>query len=44
MCELHGAAMKLCDGWTIETLDGGRVAHFEHTLLVTKDGPVILTT
>ncbi|GAA2523683.1 type I methionyl aminopeptidase [Rarobacter incanus] len=31
------------DGWTIRSLRGGRAAHFEHTIAVTSDGPVILT-
>jgi len=31
------------DGWTVATSDGSRAAHQEHTLAVTKDGPVVLT-
>lgn len=31
------------DGWTIITADGKPSAHFEHTVLVTKDGYEILT-
>jgi methionyl aminopeptidase len=31
------------DGWTVATTDGSRAAHFEHTLAVTDDGPVVLT-
>lgn len=31
------------DGWTIRTADGKPSAHFEHTILVTKDGAEILT-
>ncbi len=31
------------DGWTIRTADGSRAAHAEHTVAVTRDGPVILT-
>lgn len=31
------------DGWTISTRDGSLAAHFEHTVLVTKDGVEILT-
>ncbi len=31
------------DGWTVKTVDGGLSAHFEHTIAVTNDGPVILT-
>ncbi len=33
----------LDNGWTIATLDGSPSAHFEHTVLVTKDGFEILT-
>ena len=33
----------LDDGWTIETYDGSPSAHFEHTVVVTKDGYQILT-
>ena len=33
----------LDDGWTIKTLDGLPSAHYEHTVLVTKDGYEILT-
>ncbi len=33
----------LADGWTAATRDGKRSAHFEHTVLVTEDGPEILT-
>ena len=31
------------DGWTVATVDGSRAAHFEHTVAITADGPVILT-
>jgi len=31
------------DGWTIVTADGSLSAHFEHTILVTKGAPKILT-
>lgn len=31
------------DDWTYRTADRSRAAHFEHTILVTKDGPEILT-
>lgn len=34
---------QLSDGWTVVTEDGGLSAHFEHTVAVTDDGPVILT-
>ncbi|MCA9364219.1 type I methionyl aminopeptidase [Candidatus Kaiserbacteria bacterium] len=32
------------DGYSVYTADGSRSAHFEHTVAVTKNGPVILTT
>jgi methionyl aminopeptidase len=34
----------LDDGWTVVTTDHSLAAHFEHTIAVTEDGPVILTT
>jgi methionyl aminopeptidase len=33
----------LSDGWTAVTRDGSVAAHFEHTVAVTADGPLILT-
>ena len=33
----------LGDGWTTVTKDGSLSAHFEHTIAITPDGPVILT-
>ena len=33
----------LADGWTAVTVDGSLSAHFEHTVAITKDGPLILT-
>lgn len=36
--------MKMDDnGWTSRTVDGELSAQFEHTLAITKDGPLILT-
>lgn len=34
----------LSDKWTVQTLDKKPSAHFEHSILVTEDEPVILTT
>ncbi|MFQ6676796.1 MAG: type I methionyl aminopeptidase [Fidelibacterota bacterium] len=31
------------DGWTVRTKDGQSSAHFEHTIAIMDDGPVILT-
>lgn len=33
----------LSDGWTIVTRDGSLAAQFEHTIAITKNGPLILT-
>ena len=33
----------LRDGWTAETIDGSLAAHFEHTVCITPDGPIIMT-
>jgi methionyl aminopeptidase len=33
----------LSDGWTAVTVDGTLSAHFEHTVAILEDGPVILT-
>jgi methionyl aminopeptidase len=44
MINIGGADVRLLeDGWTVRTADGTRSAHFEHTVLITKDGPEILT-
>lgn len=31
------------DGWTLRSVDGSRAAHVEHTVVVTKNGPLVLT-
>ena len=33
----------LSDGWTIVTIDGKNSAHYEHTIAITEDEPLILT-
>ncbi len=38
----HGVKI-LEDGWTAVTLDGKPSAHFEHTVVITENGPEILT-
>jgi len=35
--------ITLKDGWTIRTRDRSRAAHYEHTVLVTRDGARLLT-
>jgi methionyl aminopeptidase len=37
------AVKVLADGWTAVTRDGSLSAHFEHTVAVTKQGPLVLT-
>lgn len=35
--------MTDADGWTLRTADGSLSAHYEHTLLITRGEPVVLT-
>ena len=39
----QAAVRSLDDGWTVVTEDGSLSAHFEHTVAVTDDGPLVLT-
>ncbi len=44
MVNMGGYQTKMLeDGWTVITADRKPSAHFEHTVAVTEDGPVILT-
>jgi methionyl aminopeptidase len=44
MINAGGAGVKvLHDGWTTLTVDGSLSAHFEHTVAITKNGPLVLT-
>ena len=44
MINAGGPEVKvLKDGWTAVTIDGSYSAHFEHTVAITKEGPVVLT-
>jgi len=44
MVNMGRSAVKvLADGWTAVTKDGSLSAHFEHTVAVTRDGPLVLT-
>ena len=40
----NGKAYLDKDGWTIRTADGALSSHYEHTVVITKGEPVILTT
>ena len=44
MMNIGASEVKLLeDGWTVRTADGMPSAHFEHTVLITRDEPEILT-
>ncbi len=44
MVNLGGPEVQVLeDGWTVVTADRRPSAHFEHTVLITEDGPEILT-
>jgi methionyl aminopeptidase len=44
MVNVGSAATKLLDdGWSVVTADGSLSAHFEHTIVVTDDGPEVYT-
>jgi methionyl aminopeptidase len=32
------------DGWTVVTADGALSAHFEHTVVITRSDPILVTT
>ena len=34
---------EMSDGWTVKTADGTLSAHYENSVALTEDGPVILT-
>lgn len=39
----NARAVTAPDGWTIRTSDGSLAAHYEHTIVVTRGRPVVLT-
>jgi methionyl aminopeptidase len=44
MVNVGGSATRtLRDRWTVVTADGSRSAHFEHTVAITENGPLVLT-
>ena len=44
MINLKGDGVHMLDdGWTVKTDSGSLAAHFEHTIAITKNGPMILT-
>ena len=38
-----GESYEAADGWTVKTRDGALAAHFEHTMVVRKGTPLLLT-
>ena len=43
ICAKSGRTVLGKDGWTVRTRDGGLASHHEHTLVITRDRPIILT-
>jgi methionyl aminopeptidase len=43
ICAGRDAVTQDADGWTIRTRDGSLAAHHEHTLVITRGRPVLLT-
>lgn len=43
ICMESDQTKELSDGWTVVSMDGKPAAHFEHTLTITKSGPMVLT-
>ncbi|MEG2053318.1 MAG: type I methionyl aminopeptidase [Oscillospiraceae bacterium] len=41
--EGKSSVKTLSDKWTVKTCDGSLAAHFEHSIAITPNGPVILT-
>ncbi|MBR6676485.1 MAG: type I methionyl aminopeptidase [Clostridia bacterium] len=37
------AVRELSDGWTVLTADGKLSSHYEHTVAITENGPILLT-
>jgi methionyl aminopeptidase len=38
-----GRIVEDADGWTVRTADGSPVAHAEHTIIITRGRPIVLT-
>src|SRR5215470_15187700 len=43
IAERRGDVRLERDGWTVRTRDGGRSAHYEHTVVITRGAPILLT-
>jgi len=44
ICMGRGEVFVDKDGWTVKTKDNKPAVHFEHTVAITKNGPLILTS
>ena len=38
-----GKSVERADGWTVETAGGAPYAHFEHTIVIARGRPLVLT-
>jgi methionyl aminopeptidase len=43
IAEKSGKGVVGADKWTIRTVDGGLSAHYEHSVVITKGAPILLT-
>jgi methionyl aminopeptidase len=43
VAERSARMMEDADGWTLRTRDGGYTAHYEHTVVITRGKPLLLT-
>jgi methionyl aminopeptidase len=43
VAERSGRTVEDADGWTVRTADGGFAAHYEHTIVITRGRPLLLT-
>jgi methionyl aminopeptidase len=43
VAERSGRTVDAGDGWTVRTADGGFAAHYEHTIVITRGAPLVLT-
>ena len=43
ICDGSGRVVTAPDGWTIRTRDGSAAAHYENTVVITSEGPKLLT-
>ncbi len=43
ICSGTGRVVEGEDGWTVRTADGSLSAHYEHTIVITRGRPILLT-